>query len=60
MKTETNINQLASNLATKLVEHQLGWNLTWVISEDGSECFTAEAQDLFNQLYDVIYNELEW
>lgn len=60
MKTETNVNQLASDLATRLVEHQIGELATWVNTLDGSECFTEQAQDLFNELYDVIYNELEW
>ena len=60
MKTETNVNQLASDLATRLVEHQIGELATWVNTLDGSECFTEQAQDLFNELYDVICNELEW
>jgi len=58
MKTETNINQLASEIATEIVEHRIGSHLTWVISEDDSECFTEEAQDLFNEIYLIVHNKL--
>jgi hypothetical protein len=58
MNTETNINQLASEIATEIVEHRIGSHLTWVISEDDSECFTEEAQDLFNEIYDIVHNKL--
>jgi len=60
MKTKTNIIEVSSDIATKLVENQIGELATWVNTLDGSECFTEQAQDLFNELYDVIYNELEW
>ena len=58
MKTEININQLASEIATDVVEHRIGSHLTWKISDDGSECFTDEAQDLFIELYDIVHNKL--
>jgi hypothetical protein len=58
MNTETNINQLASEIATEIVEHRIGSHLTWVISEDDSECFTDEAQDLFNEIYLIVHNKL--
>ena len=58
MKTETNINQLASEIAKEIVEHRIGSHLTWEISDDGSECFTEEAQDLFSELYDIVHNKL--
>jgi hypothetical protein len=58
MNTETNINQLASEIATEIVEHRIGSHLTWVISEDDSECFTEEAQDLFNEIYLIVHNKL--
>ena len=58
MKTETNIIKLASEIATEIVEHRIGSHLTWVISEDDSECFTDEAQDLFNEIYLIVHNKL--
>jgi hypothetical protein len=58
MNTETNINQLASEIATEIVEHRIGSHLTWDKFEDGSECFTEEAQDLFIELYDIVHNKL--
>jgi len=61
MKTETSINQLASDIATKIVEHRIGSHLTWECDEN-EDCisFTEEAQDLFNEMYDIIFNELNW
>jgi len=61
MNTETNINQLASEIATKIVEHRIGSHLTWECDEN-EDCisFTEEAQDLFNEMYDIIFNELNW
>ena len=58
MKTETDINQLASEIATEIVEHRIGSHLTWDKFDDGSECFTEEAQDLFIELYDIVHNKL--
>lgn len=58
MKTEININQLASDIATKIVEHRIGEHLTWEYDEGGQWSFTEEAQDLFNEVYDIVHNEL--
>ena len=58
MKAIPNINQLASEIATEIVEHRIGSHLTWVMSEDDSECFTEEAQDLFNEIYLIVHNKL--
>jgi len=58
MKAIPNINQLSSEIATEIVEHRIGSHLTWVISEDDSECFTEEAQDLFNEIYLIVHNKL--
>ena len=54
MNTETNINQLASEIATEIVEHRIGSHLTWECDASG-DCisFTEEAQDLFIELYDI-------
>jgi len=60
MKTmKTNIIEVSSDIAEQLVENRIGTHLTWQTSEDGSECFTEEAQDLFNELYDIVRNALE-
>ena len=58
MKTETGINKLASEIATDIVEHRIGSHLTWEILNDGSECFTDEAQDLFTETYNIVHNKL--
>ena len=59
MNTETNINQLACEIATEIVEHRIGSHLTWERDEN-EDCisFTEEAQDLFIELYDIIHNKL--
>ena len=60
MKTmKTNIIEVSSDIAEQLVENRIGTHLTWQTSEDGSECFTDEAQDLFNETYDIVRNALE-
>ena len=60
MKTmKTNIIEVSSDIAEQLVENRIGTHLTWQTSEDGSECFTDEAQDLFNEIYDIVHNALE-
>ena len=60
MKTmKTNIIEVSSDIAEQLVENRIGTHLTWQTSKDGSECFTEEAQDLFNELYDIVQNALE-
>jgi hypothetical protein len=57
--SKTNTIKLASEIATEIVEHRIGSHLAWVISEDDSECFTDEAQDLFNEIYLIVINHLE-
>ena len=57
-QTKTNINQLASEIATEIVEHRIGEHLTWDIDEGGQYTFTEEAQDLFIELYDIVHNHL--
>jgi len=60
MKTmKTNIIEVSSDIAEQLVENRIGTHLTWQTSEDGSECFTDEAQDLFNEIYDIVQTALE-
>ena len=56
---KTNIIEVSSDIAEQLVENRIGTHLTWQTSKDGSECFTEEAQDLFNELYDIVQNALE-
>ena len=56
---KTNIIEVSSDIAEQLVENRIGTHLTWQTSKDGSECFTDEAQDLFNELYDIVRNALE-
>ena len=56
---KTNIIEVSSDIAEQLVENRIGTHLTWQTSKDGSECFTEEAQDLFNELYDIVRNALE-
>ena len=56
---KTNIIEVSSDIAEQLVENRIGAHLTWQTSKDGSECFTDEAQDLFNELYDIVRNALE-
>jgi hypothetical protein len=58
MKTETNINQLASEIATEIVELRYGENGTWEYDEGGQYTFTELAQVLFNDMYDIVYNRL--
>ena len=56
---KTNIIEVSSDIAEQLVENRIGSHLTWQTSKDGSECFTDEAQDLFNELYDIVQTALE-
>ena len=60
MKTETNINQLASDIATRIVLNHFGEEGTWDYDEGGQWCFTEKAQDMFNEMYDIIDDELNW
>ena len=60
MKTETNINQLASDIATRIVLNRFGEQGTWDYDEGGQCCFTEQAQDMFYEMYDIIYDELNW
>ena len=59
MKTETNINQIASDIATEIVELRLGGHCTWEYDEGGQYTFTEMGQDMFNEMYDIVYNGLK-
>ena len=50
---------LSCDIATEIVENRIGVHLTWQTSEEGSEVFTEEAQDLFNEIYGIVQNALE-
>lgn len=50
--------KLAINLATALVADRMPEGTVWTYREDGSEGFTEQAQDMFNELYDIIYTNL--
>ena len=41
-------------MAQDLVELQMGTHMIWQDRDDGSEGLTDEAQDLFNDIYQVI------
>lgn len=56
-KEQINIH-LAADIGEELVELQIGKHMTWEDREDGSEGFTDEAQDIFNDIYDIILTQL--
>tara|TARA_R110002073_G_C9109079_1_gene549526 strand:+ start:320 stop:514 length:195 start_codon:yes stop_codon:yes gene_type:complete len=56
---KTNIIEVSSDIAEQLVENRIGAHLTWQTSEEGSEVFTEEAQDLFSEIYGIVQNALE-
>ena len=56
-KEQINIH-LAADIGEELVELQIGNHMTWEDREDGSEGFTDEAQDIFNDIYDIILTQL--
>ena len=51
--------KLAAELAEALVEDRMGKHMVWEDREDGSEGLTEEAQDVFNDIYEIILNNLE-
>jgi len=51
--------KLAAELAEALVEDRMGKHMVWEDREDGSEGFTEEAQDIFNEIYEIIFTNLE-
>jgi len=51
--------KLAAELAEALVEDRMGKHMVWEDREDGSEGFTEEAQDVFNNIYEIIFTNLE-
>jgi hypothetical protein len=51
--------KLAAELAEALVEDRMGKHMVWEDREDGSEGFTEEAQDIFNDIYEIIFTNLE-
>ena len=46
--------ELTSCIAEKIVENQMGIHMVWEDREDCSEGFTEEAQDLFNEINDIV------
>ena len=51
--------KLAAELAEALVEDRMGKHMVWEDREDGSEGLTEEAQDVFNDIYEIILTNLE-
>ena len=51
--------KLAAELAEALVEDRMGKHMVWEDREDGSEGLTEEAQDIFNDIYEIILINLE-
>ena len=51
--------KLATELAEALVEDRMGKHMVWEDREDGSEGLTEEAQDVFNDIYEIILTNLE-
>ena len=59
METKTNIDWLASEIATEIVEHRIGSHLMWERDENGDRIsFTEEADDLFIEIYNIVHNKL--
>ncbi len=54
MDTNSKNIHTACNMAQDLVELQMGTHMIWQDRDDGSEGLTDEAQDLFNDIYQVI------
>ena len=54
--TYTDDNELSVELAAALVEDR--FENAYEIKSDGSEGFTEEAQDLFNELQEIIFTNL--
>jgi hypothetical protein len=52
------IRKLSANISEKIVEHRIGVHFTWQEREDGSQGLTEDAQDLFNEIYDIVKEEL--
>ena len=46
-------------MAGALVEDRMGKHMVWEDREDGSEGFTEEAQDVFNDIYHIVMIHLE-
>ena len=51
--------KLAAELAEALVEDRMGKHMVWEDREEGSEGFTEEAHDIFNDIYEIIFTNLE-
>ena len=58
MTLHHNDRKLAADLAEALVEDRMPEGTVGVDREDGSEGFTEPAQDMYNELYDIIYTNL--
>jgi hypothetical protein len=63
IKKELNLVELASETASTLLLNVLynsGWKQNEIfVEEDGVSTYTEEAQDIFNEYYDEIYEYLE-
>jgi len=60
MKIEiNNESNFISHLAERLIENQMGKHMVWEERGDGSEGYTDEAQDLFNETWDIIQNTIQ-
>ena len=48
----------AADLAEELVEFQVGAHMMWEDREDGSEGLSDDAQDLFNEIQEIVLHHL--
>ena len=58
MTIHHNDRKLAADLAEALVEDRMPEGTVWTDREDNNAGFTEPAQDMFNELYDIIYTNL--
>lgn len=49
---------LSTDIAEEIVENRIGRHMMWEDREDGSDGLTDEAQDLFNEILDIIQARL--
>ena len=59
MDTNSKNIHTACSIAGALVEDRMGRHMVWEDREDGSEGFTEEAQDVFNDIYHIVMIHLE-
>jgi len=46
--------ELASVIAEKIIENQMGVHMVWKDREGGSGGLTKDAQGLFDEIYDIV------